>query len=157
MQNNHADALDWNGRGYIMTKKNIAIISNIVLMIWFFLDMIGVSFDQNVLVTRSYKEDGVFLILFVIVFVWFLFKERIGKYMLSAWLMMWLVMQFIFHWVFTIFGPWEGKINYFADTIKLIPSEVVYVPDLYHIILHLLILTALISLIIYIRFIRSKK
>jgi len=60
-----------------------------------------------------------------------------------GWLFMWLLTQFFSHWYYTIFGPSEGKINYFADTIKLIPSSNTYIPDLYHIILHVLILVSL--------------
>lgn len=129
-------------------NKKISVISNVVLMIWVFLDMIGISYDNRILVTRSYKDDGIFFIIFIIVFLWFILNDKIGKYVLSGWLLMWFALQFYFHWFFTLFGPWEGKIKYFAGTIKLIPSTKIYIPDLYHIILHILILIALISLVI---------
>lgn len=128
-------------------KKRLSIISNAVLLVWFFLDMIGISFQNKILVSRSYQDDGIFFIIFIIVFIWFIVKEKSGKFIISGWLFMWFAMQFYFHWIFTIFGPWEEKIKYYTGTIKLIPSTKVYFPDLYHIILHLLILITFISVV----------
>ena len=53
--------------------------------------------------------------------------------------------QFFCHWYYTIFGASESKLKgyneYFKDTVRLIPmSEKRLIPDLYHIILHILIL-----------------
>lgn len=124
-------------------NKILCIISNLFLLIWFFLNMIGISIDGKILVTRSYKYDGLFFIIFLAFFLLFIFYEKVGKYLLMGWLFMWLLTQFFSHWYYTIFGPSEGKINYFADTIKLIPSSNTYIPDLYHIILHVLILVSL--------------
>ncbi len=130
-------------------NKKICFVSNLCLLLWFFLDMVGMSIYDNILVTRSYSDDGIFFLIFLILFVWFIFKEKIGKYLLASWLVMWFLTQFLSHWYFTIFGPSEEKINYFADTIKLIPSSNTYIPDLYHIILHILILVSLINIVIY--------
>lgn len=137
-------------------KKN-AIAANIFLMAWFFLDMVGLNIGDNILVTSSYKDDGIFFIIFLVAFVWFVIKDNIGKYILVGWLFVWFTTQFYFHWYFTIFGPWKGKINYFANTIKLIPSSNIYIPDLYHIVLHVLILASLISMIIYCAVCKNKK
>ncbi|MCR1899259.1 hypothetical protein NSA47_09700 [Irregularibacter muris] len=132
-------------------NKKICFISNLCLLVWFFLDMIGVSIDNGILVTRSYREDGVFFLIFLFLFIGFIFKERLGKYLLSGWLFLWFFTQFLSHWYFTIFGPAQGKMNYFADTIKLIPSSTIYIPDFYHIVLHILILISLINMILYCR------
>ncbi|MTI68101.1 MAG: hypothetical protein FH753_16085 [Firmicutes bacterium] len=132
-----------------MVKKKITFIANSILFIWFFLDMIGMTINKRVLVLQSWKYDGIFFIIYITSFLFFIFKERTGKYILSVWLFMWLITQFYFHWCFTIFGPWEGRIKYFDDTIKLISSTTVYIPDLYHILLHIFILFALISTLIY--------
>jgi hypothetical protein len=35
--------------------KKITVLSNLVLLAWFFLDMVGLSFGNNILVIRSYK------------------------------------------------------------------------------------------------------
>lgn len=130
-------------------NKKICIISNLCLLLWFALDMVGVSIDGHILVTRSYVEDGVFFLLFLALFILYIFKDKIGKYFLTGWLSIWFLAQFLSHWYFTIFGPSEGKINYFADTIKLTSSPNIYIPDLYHILLHILILVSLINMIIY--------
>lgn len=130
-------------------NKKVCIVSNFCLLLWFFLDMVGMRINGQILVTRSYKEDGLFFLIYLVLFIWFVAKENVGKYLLTAWLSMWFIIQFMFHWYFTIFGPSEGKINYFATTIKLIPSTHIYIPDLYHIILHLFILVSLIMMMIY--------
>lgn len=130
-------------------NKPTCIVLNLCLLLWFFLDMVGISMNEHVLVSRAYKEDGIFFLLFFAFFIWYLLKEKSGKYILMGWLSMWFITQFFSHWYYTIFGPSEGKMNYFADTIKLIPSSAIYIPDLYHIVLHILILISLINMIIY--------
>ena len=40
-------------------KKKYVIITCLVLLIWFFLDMIGVKFGDKYLVSQSFSEDGV--------------------------------------------------------------------------------------------------
>lgn len=129
--------------------KKITVLLNLVLLAWFFLDMVGLSFGNNILVTRSYKEDGIYFIIFVVALLLFHFKERIGKYILLIWLSIWLSTQFYSHWYITIVGPWERMNTYFADTIKLISTNNIYIPDLYHIVLHLFILVSIGSLIVF--------
>lgn len=58
------------------------------------------------------------------------------------------VVQFFCHWYYTIFGASEKKLRgynqCFRETIHLLPaSETRVVPDLYHIVLHLLLLSNL--------------
>lgn len=130
-----------------MKQKNIIII-NLILLLWLFLDMVGLKINGHVLVSQSYQEDGIFFIVFLIIFIIYVFYEKIGKYFLTGWLFIWFSTQFYFHWFYTIFGPSEEKIKYFADTIKLISSPTIYIPDLYHIILHALILTSLIYMLV---------
>lgn len=129
--------------------KKISIISNVILLIWFFLDMTGFSFANLILVSQSWKDDGIFFAIYAGAFIWFLVKEKSGKFVLLSWLFLWFSTQFYSHWYFTIAGPWEGKMRYFSDTIKLIPSSTVYIPDLYHIVLHVFILLAFCSTMIY--------
>ena len=125
------------------------ILTNVILLIWFFLDMTGLNIKGHILVTRSYKEDGIFFMIFLVIFILFILKDRLWKYLLTTWLLIWFIAQILSHWYFTIFGPSIGKINYFADTIKLINSSDTYIPDLYHIILHILICISLINMIKY--------
>lgn len=124
-------------------SKKISIAANIVLLIWFFLDMVGVYFDTGYLVTRSWKEDGIFFGIFLAVFLFYLFKERAGSYALSVWLALWLFTQFLSHEWYTITGEGQAKMEYFQDALKWATSETRYIPDVYHTILHLLIIAAL--------------
>lgn len=130
-------------------SKRLCIISNMILLSWFFLDMIGINIGNRMLVSRSYKDDGIFFVIYVVLFVWFFIKDKLGKYVLSVWLIMWFITQFLSHWYFTIWGPSEDKIEYFANTIKFASASDRYIPDLYHIILHIVILFNVIVLMNY--------
>jgi len=124
--------------------------------------MTGLYFGNNCLVSRSYKDDGIFFLINLIVFVLFIFKERIGKWLAIVWFAMWFAIQFICHEWYTIFnggfmGTLQGKIDYFSGTIQWLQIEGRYIPDVYHTILHILILCALISTIVYSKKIAKKK
>ena len=74
----------------------------------------------------------------------------LGRWLLLALLLLWLAVQFFCHWYYTIFGAGVQKLkgynDCFRDTVRLFPaSEERIVPDLYHIVLHLLILLNLIA------------
>lgn len=73
---------------------------------------------------------------------------------------MWFVIQFLCHEWYTVFGKGlmgslEGKIKFFTGSIKWLEIDGRYIPDVYHTILHILILAVVITSIIYIR--SSKK
>jgi hypothetical protein len=130
-------------------KRKYCLIANVILLAWFFLDMVGVYFKNNHLVTRSWRDDGIFFIIFLGALILFLLKENVGKYILIIWQSLWLLTQFISHEWYTIVGGGEEKIRFFEGSIKFIKSDLRYIPDVYHIVLHILILVALISTIIY--------
>ena len=130
-------------------KKRFVTICSLILLLWFFLDMIGVYFGEKYLVTRSYIDDGLFFVIYLVALLLFVYKEKIGKYILNVWLFMWFIAQFFSHWWCTIMGNGFGMINYFKNSIKLFESTTKYIPDIYHIILHILILITLISLNMY--------
>lgn len=95
-----------------------------------------------------------FFLIYLSVVILFIVKEYIGKWIVIAWLAMWFGIQFICHEWYTIFndgfmGTLEGKIEYFSGTIQWLQIDGRYIPDVYHTILHILILSALISTIIY--------
>ncbi|GIO43864.1 hypothetical protein [Paenibacillus apis] len=123
--------------------------ANLLLLAWFFLIMTGLYFENSYLVTRSWKEDGIFFVLFVLALALFIWKEHIGKYVLMIWLTLWLITQLIFHEWYTVTGGGAGKIRYFEGSVKLIDSEMRYIPDLYHIVLHLLIFISLLLTVLY--------
>ena len=65
--------------------------------------------------------------------------------MLLAIMIFWLVVQFFCHWYYTIFGASESKLkgynDCFCNTIRVFPmNETKLVHNLYHIVLHTLIL-----------------
>lgn len=135
-------------------KKKYCIISNITLLLWYFLAMTGVYFGDKYLVTSSYKDEWFFMIAPLIIFIIFIIKENLGKYILLSWLSMWFITQFLSHEWYTIFGNGfmgtkEGKIEYFNNAIKVINSETMYIPDVYHIILHILIIVTFITTAMY--------
>lgn len=137
-------------------KKIYCIVVQIALLLWFFLDMTGLYFGDKCLVTRSYKEDGMFFVIYLVTVIVFLIKESIGKWLVIGWMSMWLVIQFMCHEWYTIFGSGfmgtlEGKIKYFSGTIQWLQIEGKYIPDIYHTILHILILCALTFTIIYVK------
>ena len=47
-------------------KKRYCIIPQILLLFWFFLDMTGIYFRNTYLVTRSYKDDGIFFLIYFV-------------------------------------------------------------------------------------------
>ena len=122
----------------------MALIANGILLVWFFLDMTGFKLGESILVTRAYREDGVFFLIFLVAIVLFWKQEKLGKYILSVWLFLWFFTQFVSHWVFTISGKGSEKSVFFAETIKLISSGERYIPDLYHLVLHVLILISIV-------------
>lgn len=136
-------------------KKMYCIIAQIILLLWFFLDMIGIHFGDKCLVTRSYKDDGVFFLIYLVSMILFITKESIGKWFVIGCMSMWFLIQFICHEWYTIFnggfmGSLEGKIEYFSGTIQWLQIEGRYIPDVYHTILHILIILALTITIMYI-------
>ncbi len=73
-----------------------------------------------------------------------------GKWILLGILLLWFAVQFMCHWYFTIFGASERKLrgynDCFRDTVRIFPmSDKRLIPDLYHIVLHLLILLNIIT------------
>lgn len=124
------------------------IIAQSVLFVWFFGCICTYKFGKIILVEGMGIKSAEFfmLCLFSIGCVLFHAVSFIGKWTLLAVLIFWAVVQFFCHWYYTIFGATEKKLkgynDCFKNTVHIIPaSEKRLIPDLYHIILHLLILT----------------
>lgn len=137
----------------VANSKKFAIIINAVLLVWYFLSMVGLKIGNKYLVESAFKDEWIFMVIPTITFLLYVFWGKAGKYAHLIWLIMWFATQFLSHEWYTIFGSGfmgnvEGKINYFQDCIQLINWEGRYVPDLYHIILHVFILLAIISMMI---------
>ena len=136
-----------------MDKKKFAIICNVLLLVWYFLAMIGLKIGNKYLVKSAFKDEWIFMLISTLTFLLFMFWRKFGKYIHLIWLSMWFITQFLSHEWYTIFGKGfmgdtEGKIRYFQDCIQLIKCQGRYVPDVYHIILHILIIISIISIII---------
>lgn len=127
------------------------IVVSCLLWVWF----LGCTFTWkfgNVLLVEGMGLKSIefaALVLFTIGIGSFLLWEPIGKWILLVELTLWLVEQFFCHEYFTIFGTSAKKLKgyneCFEGTVKLFPvSGTRLIPDLYHIVLHLLIMTDLV-------------
>jgi len=129
----------------------------IVLLAWFSLAVIGVSFGDTKLTLRDYDFTTIlFFVIYAILVVLFFWKEKIFKYVLLVFTVLWLGGQ-----AANYFKSPDGIAQYnniFSDTHHIIPaSDTIAVPDTYHLLLQILILLALVSLIAYCIQTRSKK
>ena len=97
------------------------------------------------------SAEGFMLALFTAGALLYLLRPRAGRWVLLAVLLLWLTVQFFCHWYYTLFGAsprkLEGYNRCFAGTLRLIPqSDTRLIPDLYHIVLHVLILLDILML-----------
>ena len=88
-------------------------------------------------------------------------RKIIGKWAVAVFTALWFITQFLSHEWYTIFGSGvmgktEEKIKYFSNALKWLETDGRYIPDVYHTILHVLILIVLITSIMYIRSLRKK-
>lgn len=125
----------------------IIVLVQIVLWIWFFGCIRTYRIGKYLLVEGMgiKSAEFVMLCLYSIGLISFHLFQPDGKWILFAILVFWLVVQFFCHWYYTIFGTNESKLrgynDCFRNTIHIFPiSEKRIVPDLYHMILHILIL-----------------
>ena len=131
--------------------RNAIIVVSCLLWLWFLGCTFTWKFGKVLLVEGTGLKSIEFaaLVLFTIGIGSFLLWEQIGKWVLLIELVLWLVEQFFCHEYFTIFGSSSKKLKgyneCFEGTVKLFPvSETRLIPDLYHIVLHLLILADLV-------------
>lgn len=126
------------------------IVISCLLWLWFLGCTFTWKFGKVLLVEGTGLNSIEFaaLVLFTIGIGCFLLWEPVGKWILLVELTLWLVAQFFSHEYFTIFGVSAQKLKgyneCFDGTVKLFPvSQTRLIPDLYHIMLHLLIATDL--------------
>lgn len=129
----------------------VVILMQAVLWIWFLGCTITYRIGKHLLVDGMGIKSAEFIMLclYSIGLVSYHIFLSAGKWILLTILLLWFIVQFLCHWYYTIFGASEKKLRgyneCFRDTIRIFPmSEVRLVPDLYHIILHILILTNII-------------
>ena len=135
-------------------KLWVSIIS-CLLWIWFLGCTISWRFGKTLLVegmgikSVEFVALAVFTVGIGLYFLW----EPVGKWVLLAELSLWLTLQFFCHEYYTIFGASQKKLKgynqCFAHTVKLFPqSDTRLIPDLYHIVLHILIALDLVLVIL---------
>ena len=129
----------------------VRIIFQAALWLWFLGCVITYRIGTRLLVEGMGVKSAEFamLCLYSLGLVAFHCFPPAGKWVLFGVLALWLTAQFFCHWYYTIFGASERKLagynDCFRDTVRLFPmSETRLVPDLYHILLHILILVNLI-------------
>lgn len=125
----------------------IKIMIQIALWVWFWGCVSTYRIGKYLLVEGMGIKSAEFIMLclYSLGLVSCYFFQPAGTWILLAILTLWFSVQFLCHWYYTIFGASEKKLkgynNCFRDTVRLFPmSEKRLVPDLYHIILHILIL-----------------
>lgn len=134
------------------------IIVSCLLWLWFLGCSFTWKFGKVLLVEGMGLKSIEFaaLVLWTLGIIGYLLWEPVGKWILLAELTLWLIVQFFSHEYFTIFGVSDRKLKgyneCFEGTVKLFPiSKTRLIPDLYHIVLHFLIVTdlALVALLIF--------
>ena len=116
--------------------------------------MIGLKIGDKYLVTGAFEEEWLFMLIPTITFVLMLVTKNVGRNIHLIWLAGWFVIQFLSHEWYTLFGrgfmgEMDKKIACFSECIQLVNVDGRYVPDVYHIVLHILIIIAFVVTLLY--------
>ena len=132
-----------------------AIIAQALLWVWFFGCITTYKFGRFLLVEGEglTSVECFMMCLYSAGVALFHLYLPVGRWFLLGVLLLWIAVQFRSHWYYTIFGASERKLQgyneWFKGTMRIFPvSESRLVPDLYHIVLHLLILLNIVCCII---------
>ena len=125
----------------------LTIIFQAALWIWFLGCVITYRAGKHLLVEGMGIKSAEFLMLcfYSAALVSYYLIRPVGKWILLGVLILWFIVQFFCHWRYTIFGASQRKLKGYNDcfrgTVRIWPaSSKRLIPDLYHCILHLLIL-----------------
>ena len=125
----------------------VIILIQAALWIWFLGCVTPYRLGKHLLVEGMGVKSAEFcvLCLYSLGLIAYHCFQPAGRWILLGILLLWFAVQFMCHWYFTIFGASERKLqgynDSFRDTVRLFPmSDERLVPDLYHILLHVLIL-----------------
>ena len=125
---------------------SMVLLIQVLLWIWFLGAVITYRFGKLALVDGEGIKSAEFIVLCLYSAGIAVFHTvSFGVWILLGILILWFVVQFFCHWYYTIFGASEAKLrgynDCFKDTVRIFPmSETRLVPDLYHIVLHVLIM-----------------
>ncbi len=136
---------------HLKISKIIALIFTGILLLWFTFDLTGLKFGKTKIVTSAFVDEPVdvlFYLIYVVSITFFILTDKIGKYFLGAFLLLWGTFQFAIY-----FKSGESIVAYnktFADTHHIIAaSNDALIKDTYHIFLDILILLALILVVVF--------
>ena len=125
----------------------ITIILQAFLWIWFLGCTTTYRIGKHLLVEGVGFKSAEFTVLCVYsaaLITFYCFRPA-GRWILFGVLLLWFIVQFMCHWYFTLFGASERKLKGYNDcfrgTVRIFPmSDRRLIPDMYHIVLHILIL-----------------
>lgn len=130
-------------------------IPQLLLLGWFFGCIVGYKIGSVLLVEGMGIRSAEFfmLVLYTAALLLRLLLPGVGNGFALGVLVFWLVIQYFCHWHYTLFGATEKKLQgynrCFQNTLHLFPlREDRIVPDLYHILLHVLLLLNTVLLLI---------
>ena len=125
----------------------ITILFQAALWIWFLGCTVTYRIGKSLLVEGMGVKSAEFavLCLYSAGLAAFHCLQPAGKWILAGILLLWFAVQFMCHWYFTLFGASERKLKgyneSFRGTVRIFPmSDQRLIPDMYHIVLHILIL-----------------
>ena len=133
----------------------ITILFQAALWLWFLGCVTTWRFGNVLLVEGMGVKSAEFAVLCLYscgLLAYYVFPAA-GRWVLFSILLLWFAVQFRCHWHYTLFGADDGKLRgyneCFRGTVRLFPMrEDRLIPDLYHIVLHLLLLANIILCIV---------
>ncbi len=136
----------------------VTIIAFAILFeVFYFGCTCGYKFGKKYFVEGMGFKSAEFIsfVISLICLLLFFFNEKIGVWLLWGYYLLLTVYMFMFHWRYTIFGATEKKLKgyneCFSSCIYLVkPSSIKLIPDLYHIIMSVFVLTMSVLLGIFI-------
>lgn len=135
----------------------VSFVLELILLVWFFGCISTYRFGKVLLVEGMGVKSAEFVmfVLYSVGVALRVFLPNVGVWVVLVILVVWFVLQWFCHWHFTIFGANQRKIDgynqCFCKTLRIFPSRNDRViPDLYHIVLHLLIATNIVLLLVII-------
>ena len=125
----------------------VRLVFQAALWIWFLGCVVTYRFGSILLVEGMGLRSAEFgmLCLYSAGLILYRLLPSAGKWILAGILILWFAVEFFCHWYFTIFGASERKLKGYNDcfrgTARVFPMrDDRLIPDLYHIVQHLLIL-----------------
>ena len=125
----------------------VLLVFELLLLVWFFGCIVTYKIGGRILVEGMglRSAEFVMLVIYSASVLTYLIFPSIWRFVVLGALVFWFIVQFFCHWYYTLFGASDKKIKgyneCFQNTIHLFPQrDDKIIPDLYHIVLHILII-----------------